>query len=583
MLSSAPPTFPLLKLQKAIKNGSSSSGQYVSGLYGTRKPSSRSILDTSVLQTLLKTNRPATDEERTIIQESIAPATAELETVKEQISESMARIQALKSQLEQAEIGLERLHEKEAAILESTAYHRGVLSSFRDFPEDVLREICLEFVEANISLLDFPHFRYGPTLAPYKLMQICRGIRRIVLETPSIWACINLQINSSHRADEAEFTTFISRARKWLQRAGRLALSIVVLDFAYELDSEEDVQFNQASMLIDFLLTYSPRWKSVYFKSQGNPTLITYIAALSTVNVPQLQSVSLQFQHDDSIFSNSTLLAVPTLEHLKLETSSIRMSDFTVNWEILTSLTLNGYCCGSGHDLSARDISLVLQKTKCLTFCNISVDYDQGLTLGVDYPPEINLPFLKILYLNDQLRSSESFSILDLINAPILQTFKLRGEISKASISKFFKRSPNIQEIFIHHFFDEELLMLLPELLRLCPSLIVLSLTQNKKFRNQRPLEVDRFFQILVQEDDVVTYSRLEYFTFEGRINVSLQTLREFLEGKQRGIATRSSLRPWKGVTLDVIGIFDPHVRKQMLDMFSRLNVRVVEHSIFDW
>ncbi len=537
---------------------------------------------------MLKTNRAATDEERAIIQESIAPATAELKSVKEQISDAVAHIQALKSQLEQTEIGLERLREKEAAILESTAHHRGVLSPFRDLPEDLLREICLALVEGDIPSLEFPHFRYGKTLAPYLLMQICHGIRRIVLETPTIWASIRFQIDSSCRKDEQEFTTFLSRARKWLQRAGGLALSISVDDLSYDSVSGEDEKPNPANILIDFLLTYSTHWKSVHFSSPGNPTLVSCIAALPTVNVPQLRSVSIWFQGDNSIFSTSTLLAVPTLEHLKLVTSSIRISDFTVNWAILTSLTLNGYCCSSGRDLSARDVSLVLQKTKCLTFCDISVDYDQDLTSGIDYPPEINLPFLKILDLTDELRSSDNFSILDLINAPILQTFKLYREISESSISTFFKRSPNIQELFLHHYFNNESLMLLAELIPLYPSLVALSLTQKKKYSNQRPLEVNRFLQLFVQETDIVTCPRLEYFTFKGQIDLSLQTLREFLEGKQRGLATRRSLSPWKGVALDLARIRDPDVRNQMLDMRSRklkegLNVSIFQIDLFDF
>ena len=80
-----------------------------------------------------------------------------------------------------------------------------------------------------------------------------------------------------------------------------------------------------------------------------------------------------------------------------------------------------------------------------------------------------------------------------------------------------------------------------------------------------------------------MTYSLLEYFTFEGWIDVSLQTLRKFLEGKQRGIATPTSLCPWKGVTLDLHGISDQYVQEQMLDMFSRkveegLNVGVLRN-----
>ena len=130
--------------------------------------------------------------------------------------------------------------------------------------------------------------------------------------------------------------------------------------------------------------------------------------------------------------------------------------------------------------------------------------------------------------------------------------------------------------------------MLLAEILPLCPLLVALSITQTKKYSNQRPLEVNGFLQIFVQEDDIVTCPRLEYFTFEGRIDLSLQTLRGFLEGKQRGIATRHSLSPWKGVALDLARIPDPNERTQMWDMCSQklkegLNVSIVKISIFDF
>ncbi len=69
----------------------------------------------------------------------------------------------------------------------------------------------------------------------------------------------------------------------------------------------------------------------------------------------------------------------------------------------------------------------------------------------------------------------------------------------------FLKRLPNIQEIFLHHFFTDKSLMILAELLLLCPSLIALSLAQKKYYINQKPLDVNRFLQIFVQEDDIVT------------------------------------------------------------------------------
>ncbi len=46
-----------------------------------------------------------------------------------------------------------------------------------------------------------------------------------------------------------------------------------------------------------------------------------------------------------------------TLKYLALEGPSVKASDFTVNWAFLTSLTLNGYFCRLGRNLSAREIT----------------------------------------------------------------------------------------------------------------------------------------------------------------------------------------------------------------------------------
>ncbi|KJA19047.1 hypothetical protein HYPSUDRAFT_144267, partial [Hypholoma sublateritium FD-334 SS-4] len=113
----------------------------------------------------------------------MAPANAKLKGVEVQISEMMAHIQELKSQVEQAENKLQRLHEEEAAILESFADHRRVLSPFRNVPEDILREICIQACVEG----DIPALSYLGIPLPCVLAQICRGMRPIALTTPIIW------------------------------------------------------------------------------------------------------------------------------------------------------------------------------------------------------------------------------------------------------------------------------------------------------------------------------------------------------------------------------------------------------------
>ncbi len=61
-----------------------------------------------MLKTLLKTNRPPTDEERAIVQKSMVPINAKLKGVEEKISETVAYIEALKARVQRAEIKLQR-------------------------------------------------------------------------------------------------------------------------------------------------------------------------------------------------------------------------------------------------------------------------------------------------------------------------------------------------------------------------------------------------------------------------------------------------------------------------------------------
>ncbi|KJA23697.1 hypothetical protein HYPSUDRAFT_569678 [Hypholoma sublateritium FD-334 SS-4] len=177
------------------------------------------------LEVLRKTNRPPTDQETAIILQSMAPTNAKLKVVEAQISDAIVHIKALKSQIEQADINLQRLREEEAAILETFTDHRRVFSPFRNLPEDVLREICVTYVEAGLPTLSC----HRSTPSPYILSQICRAMRHIALTTPTIWATMNVRIESlsfRHRGlAQGVYLIMARRASEWFERAGGLALA----------------------------------------------------------------------------------------------------------------------------------------------------------------------------------------------------------------------------------------------------------------------------------------------------------------------------------------------------------------------
>ena len=326
----------------------------------------------------------------------------------------------------------------EAAILETDADHRLLFSSssFQNMPEDVLREICIAFIGA-----DFPILESRVLPLPYMLMQISSEIRRIVLTTPSIWASIHIQLpeNRYDPPSKQLFTALVCEARKWFSRAGCLHLNISVenLNNSYPASKNDDEpSTDPAHILLDFLLSLSRRWRSIHFACSLIPTFITGIAALSAADVPQLRSISLHFEFNTAVLRNSDFFSIPTMKHLTLKIHWGPSFDLTVDWTLLTSLTLRG--CRRRRNPSATEIARILQQTLRLSFCDVSVD--DGRITNANHPGEINLPLLKVLYIEERFtgKNNKYPDILDLINAPILEVFHLHGELFPTSTAPAF-------------------------------------------------------------------------------------------------------------------------------------------------
>ncbi|KJA19021.1 hypothetical protein HYPSUDRAFT_44691 [Hypholoma sublateritium FD-334 SS-4] len=520
----------------------------------------------SVLQTLLKTNRPPTDEETAIIRESMAPTNATLKSVEAQISETMARIEALKLQVKQAENKLQRLREEEAAIWETFADHRRIFSPFRNIPEDVLREICIQACMGG----DIPALSYSKDTLPYVLAQICSGMRHIALTTPIIWASMHVEIGAFFclglRGYERVYSALARKASTWFDRAGGLGLTVSIVEYR-DSYPKFDVQCDPSTILFDTLLSYSTRWKELKFDSHCDGVLsapMARIAALTAVDVPLLQSVSfvLEYFRQDPELYDSVLLKIPTLKHVKLETWNIQV--FTVDWAILTSITLRGYSYWPSS-LSRGQLATILQQTKCLVFCDIDV----GPGDLQEHSPKISLPFLKTLIVGETASrsgTSGAQSILDLITAPILEILHM-GRLAFLNFSDFFKRSPCIWKLSIPYFDNDKSLTDVMGFLSHCPSLTVLSIWPCNWNLDTRDANI--FLQAFVEGDTSAICPRLQYFEFTGNIDFSLQTLSLFLEGKQGDLAALN-IMPWKKVAIDVRGIKDAEKYQQVLDLFSQ-------------
>ncbi|KJA14229.1 hypothetical protein HYPSUDRAFT_49363 [Hypholoma sublateritium FD-334 SS-4] len=426
------------------------------------------LSSSSVLEALLKTNRPPTDEEKAIIQESMAPTNAKLSVVEAQISDTMAHIQALKLQIEEREIKLQRLHEEKAAILETFADHRRVFSPFRNLPEDVLREICIACVEDSA-----PTLTYRTTPLPYRLAQISSEMRHVALTAPFIWASMYIDYGTfGSKRDTQAYSILARRASEWFERAGGLALTIFIQDPSWPHSRFKRGESDPSSILFDTIFSYSTRWKEIKFESSCQVTspLMVRIAALAAVDVPLLQSVSLEFDLStpSSALHNIALLNIPTLKRVLLQTNNVRK--FTVNWAALTSVTLHGKM--DSHCLSKNEIAIILQQTKCLAYCDVYV-CPAAFTERVEfhYTVKINLPFLETFHIDERSfrsASSGTSSLLDLITAPALKIFHIRSGFLELSLLEFIQKSPNIWNLSLPYLKRDKSLTITLGILRHC-------------------------------------------------------------------------------------------------------------------
>ena len=150
-----------------------------------------------------------------------------------------------------AEIKLQRLYQIESPLYRISEAYRQVLAPIRNVPEDVIRLIF-------IACVDPKNFSSGPTLSlyrplPYTLSQISSGMRRIALETPEIWATMNISVKRTLDCTQLNtwyYRELASKARQWFDRAGSLPLSVFFTDTTPSYSGVKDAAQSDPSNIL---------------------------------------------------------------------------------------------------------------------------------------------------------------------------------------------------------------------------------------------------------------------------------------------------------------------------------------------
>jgi len=225
-----------------------------------------------------------------VLHTNYVPSTKELEELKYLIVEPQERILKLNEEIV-------RLQAERDELQQFVDSHRVLAAPFRRFPPDIWGEIfthCLPTNNLNVSVCTVKE-------APLLLTGVCRTWREIALNIPRLWSSVHVVVPNPPMptVDDSFLTEVRARSlqgiRLWMDRSGSrpFTLSIQMTgDFPSTSPSDEDkVRYSE---LMDLLVRYSRRWKTLSLGSGVTPLHQEPLTHLTKDDVPLLEVVRIR-------------------------------------------------------------------------------------------------------------------------------------------------------------------------------------------------------------------------------------------------------------------------------------------------
>ena len=343
------------------------------------------ISESSPVHPSLAGNLPlSTDEEKNAAREALRDIQQDLVDLDEEIS--------------RMRIAFRRLLSKRNALRDYADAHKGLISSWRRIPNEILSEIF------QYTLPAFP-FQLSEDESPLVLQRVCRRWKDVSRSTPVLWSqiCIDL--------DETEVDKQIEYASTCLARSGKWPLTISLAS-----DYPDDIQESEHQVL-EMLASQSERWHTLHLQlpSRVIAELRGLKGRLSSLRDLDIFTTHSRWDNPDTPFD--AFASAPRLRHLTARSSRLRdvVMDgwIMVPWKDLTSLVLDMHL--------PRNIWRILQCCTCLVEFEAiiprnTVPEDDALHL-----PRVTLAYLRSL----SLSIPESSDILSALILPSLERVNL--------------------------------------------------------------------------------------------------------------------------------------------------------------
>ncbi|KAJ7457094.1 hypothetical protein FB451DRAFT_1275921 [Mycena latifolia] len=231
--------------------------------------------------------------------------------------------------------------------------------------------------------------------APLLLGRICRDWRNIVLDSPELWASLEI--------DRVDIP--VDLVEIWLSRAQNFPLTLVLKVSVF--DDEWD-----SAPYIDVLQRQAQTWRDVTLELPFENLLLLG----PDLQLPMLERLAISFydndEHDHPV---NAFRSAPALRHLQLETS-VHPAGMLLPWAQLTSFESR-----SGV-LTSEAFLTILQYTPNIAKCKIDIHNETEVDRLPEVPP---LMFLTTLSLGTSI--PKAMDILEYLSFPALQVLDLSG------------------------------------------------------------------------------------------------------------------------------------------------------------
>ena len=379
----------------------------------------------SPVSDLLNCNTAASESDANVIRSSLSIVETRLSLIDAEIVQLQRRLAVLKSSREK--------------LCEFSDLHRGLLSSIRRLPPEVLASIFRELAGPTFGTV------FQPSLT-------CKYWRNVATSTATLWS--NMVIVAAPGKEKTEEAIL----EMWLSRSKGCPIT-----FTFHIPYYNPAVRTHPCIMP--LLANAHRWRHAKFIM---PSWKFETLQATRVHFPLLETLSIERYHEDNfprLYDFTTFQTAPNLRSLSLH-RRVSESTIEVPWSQLTTLTLFG-------DYTADDCLDILQKATQLSTLLLSL-HEEAVPRPSAIFSHTHLRQLTIVY------GRQSQNLISRLALPALQDFNYYGgdeNFSMVHLSSLFSRcfAPLRRLILTSKTFHVTSGMLI-QFLQLCPTLVELAI-----------------------------------------------------------------------------------------------------------